>query len=61
MALEHFYAIEIAKVAYMIAVKRTILIYSTILGYLFFKEKNIRQRLIGVIIIVIGVFLIASD
>jgi uncharacterized membrane protein len=45
----------------MIAVKRTSLIYSTILGYLFFKEKNIRQRLIGVIIIVIGVFLIASD
>jgi drug/metabolite transporter (DMT)-like permease len=61
MALAHFYAIEIAKVAYMIAVKRTSLIYSTILGYLFFKEKNIRQRLIGVIIIVIGVFLIASD
>lgn len=59
MAIAHFYAINIAKVAYMIAVKRTSLVFSSILGFLFFKEGNIRERLLGGVIIIMGVFLIA--
>jgi len=59
MALAHFYAIAIAKVAYMIAVKRTSLVFSSILGFIFFKETDIRERLLGGIIIIVGVFLIA--
>ena len=59
MAVTHFYAVEIAKVAYMIAVKRTSLVFSSLLGFLFFKEQNIRDRLLGGVIIVVGVFLIA--
>jgi len=59
MALAHYYAIEIAKVAYMIAVKRTSLIFATLWGWLFFKEEKISERLVGAVIIVIGVFLIS--
>ncbi|MCF7805365.1 MAG: DMT family transporter [Candidatus Marinimicrobia bacterium] len=59
MALAHFYAISIAKVAYMIAVKRTSLVFSTLFGFFFFKERNIRDRLLGGVIIIVGVFLIA--
>lgn len=58
MAVAHFYAIEIAKVAYMIAVKRTSLVFSSLLGFLFFREKDIRARLTGAVIIVVGVFLV---
>ena len=58
MALAHYFAIEIAKVAYMVAVKRTSLIFSTVLGFLFFREKDIGSRLAGTVIIVAGVFLV---
>ena len=59
MAIAHYYAIEIAKVAYMIAVKRTSLIFATLWGWLFFKEEQITGRLAGATIIVIGVLLIS--
>lgn len=58
MVASHFFAIEIAKVAYMVAVKRTSLIFSTVLGFLFFREKDIGSRLAGTVIIVVGVFLV---
>lgn len=59
MAIAHYYAIEIAKVAYMIAVKRTSLIFATLWGWLFFKEEQITGRLAGATIIVIGVLLVS--
>lgn len=59
MAFAHYYAIELAKVAYMIAVKRTSLIFSTLWGWIFFKEKQMTGRLLGATVIIIGVFLIS--
>ncbi|MEK6531382.1 MAG: DMT family transporter [Deltaproteobacteria bacterium] len=59
MALSHFVAISGTQVAYMISVKRTNLIFSVLFGWLFFKESNIRERLVGTIIMAAGVFLIA--
>jgi len=58
MAITHFYALTITKVAYMVAVKRTSLIFSSLLGFLFFKETDIRNRLPGAAIILLGVILI---
>ncbi len=56
-----FYAIAInlALVAYVISIKRTSAILSVLFGYLIFKEKGIKERLIGAVIMVLGVILIA--
>ena len=59
MALSHYYAIELAQVAYMIAVKRTSLIFATLWGWLLFKEEAVRERLTGAVVIVLGVLLVA--
>lgn len=58
MVTAHFSAISLTKVSYMISVKRTSLIFSVLYGWLFFKEENIRERLLGSIVMVIGVVLI---
>jgi uncharacterized membrane protein len=52
--LAHFHAIESAPVSYMIAVKRTSLIFSVLYGGLIFKEERIRQRLLGTSIMLSG-------
>jgi uncharacterized membrane protein len=51
-------AINMALVAYVIAIKRTSIILSVIFGFLIFKEKGIKERLIGTIIMVLGAILI---
>lgn len=51
-------AISITIVPNVITVKRTSVIFGTIWGKLFFKEENIKERLVGVVIMVIGVVLI---
>lgn len=51
-------AINLALVAYVISIKRTSAIISVLLGYFIFKEKNIKERLIGAIIMIIGVLFI---
>jgi uncharacterized membrane protein len=50
----HFHAIELAPVSYMIAVKRTSLIFSVLYGGLIFKEEHIRLRLLGTSIMLSG-------
>ncbi len=52
-------AMSMALVVYVIAIKRTSALISTFFGWLFFKEKNIKDRLIGAAIMFIGVLLIA--
>lgn len=52
-------AIQYTYIAYAISVKRLSIIISVMIGYLLFKEKNIRERLIGAIVMVIGVLLIS--
>ncbi len=58
MVLSHMWAINLITAAYMIAVKRTSLIFSVIYGKLIFKEKEITQRLAGASLMVLGVGLI---
>ncbi|MBI1912970.1 MAG: EamA family transporter [Deltaproteobacteria bacterium] len=59
MILSHFIALSLTNVAYMISVKRTSLIFSVIYGKILFNEVNIRERLLGSVIMVAGVVLIA--
>ncbi|MDA3779839.1 MAG: GRP family sugar transporter [Bacteroidales bacterium] len=58
MILCHMIAISMTLVAYLISIKRTSAIISVIFGSLFFKEKNIKSRLLGSLIMIIGVLLI---
>jgi len=60
MIASHMTAVSLAKVAYMISIKRTSLIIGVIYGYLFFKEKNIRERLSGATLMFIGFVMIVT-
>ena len=53
-----FIAITTLLVPYVIAIKRTSAIMSVLFGYLIFKEKGIKGRLVGSAIMVLGVVLI---
>ena len=57
--LSHFYAVSMSNVAYMIAVKRTSLLFGVLYGFLLFGERNIRERLLGAVLMFIGFVLIA--
>lgn len=59
MILSHFAAIERAEVAYMIAIKRTSLLFGILYGTLLFKEPSPVRHLIAGAIMVCGVLLIA--
>jgi uncharacterized membrane protein len=52
-------AISMAIVPNVLTVKRTSTLFGTLWGKIFFKEKNIQERLIGTIIMLLGVALIA--
>lgn len=54
-------AIKVSLVPYVISIKRTSVIMAVIFGYLFFKEKRIKERLSGVLIMLTGVFLITMS
>ncbi|WP_295455933.1 DMT family transporter [uncultured Thiodictyon sp.] len=58
MAYTHFLAIQQVEVAYMIAVKRTSLLFGILYGVLWFKEQGILRRLPGGGLMVMGVALI---
>ena len=60
MIVAHFYAIDQVQVAYMIAVKRTSLLFGMIYGALLFGEKDIPRKLMAGSLMVFGVFLISS-
>ncbi len=60
MVLTHMWAINLVAAAYMIAVKRTSLVFSVIFGKLVFGEENIRQRLAGACLMLLGVAVIAA-
>lgn len=50
--------ITLIQVSYFIALKRMSLLFSILLGWLFLKERNIRERLLGGILMMIGVAII---
>lgn len=51
-------ALSLTLVSYVISVKRTSAIFSVMFGYFFFQETNIRSRMVGVFIMLIGAALI---
>lgn len=52
------YAYTLTFVGYVTAIKKMNVLFSIIFGYLFFKEKNFKQRIIGGILMFIGVMFI---
>jgi len=58
MMLAHWNAISMTDVSYMISVKRTSMIFSVLIGWIFFKEKNPGERLFGTLLMLAGVALI---
>ncbi len=59
MVISHFKAVILIEVPYMISIKRTSLIFGIIFGAIFFKETNIKEKLIGGIIMITGLVLIS--
>ncbi|MBR9683480.1 EamA family transporter [Candidatus Woesearchaeota archaeon] len=51
-------AINLTLVAYVISIKRVSVVLSVFWGYFIFKEKGIKERLLGSVIMVLGVILI---
>jgi len=49
-------AIKMALVSYVISIKRTSIIFSSLYGFFIFKEPFLKFRLIGILIMVLGVF-----
>ncbi len=58
MILTHFTAIERVEVAYMIAVKRTSLLFGILYGALLFHEPGLRRRLPAGALMLVGVLVI---
>ena len=52
-------AIRLTIVPYLIAVKRTSVFMTALFGFWLFKEKNIRERILGALFMLVGVFAIA--
>jgi drug/metabolite transporter (DMT)-like permease len=59
MILSQFVAIRMTVASYVIAVKRSGMILSVVLGYLLFKEKHLRARLAGALLMTAGVVLLS--
>ena len=53
------HAIELANVAYVISIKRVSVVLAVIAGFLIFKEKGFKSRLLGVVLMLMGVALIS--
>lgn len=60
MVLTHFYAVTRIEVAYMIAVKRTSLLFGILYGAWLFNEKGLVRHLAAGALMIIGVFLIVG-
>src|SRR3972149_1211786 len=60
MMMSHFIAISMIDVAYMISMKRLSLLMSVFYGWALFKEEKIKERLLGSIVMLIGVVLITA-
>jgi len=57
--LTDFAAFQLGLAAYVVSVKRISILFTIILGYLFFKEDHIIRSLIIGSIMVLGIFLIS--
>jgi len=48
--VSHFYAVSMANIAYVIAVKRTSLLFGVLYGFLLFRELQVRELLLGAVL-----------
>jgi drug/metabolite transporter (DMT)-like permease len=60
MVASHMLAINLTNVAYMISVKRTSVIIGVLYGYFLFRERHIKERLAGAIIMSVGFMMIVT-
>jgi len=60
MIILHMTAMSMTKVAYMISVKRTSLLFSIMYGYFVFREEKISEKTLGAVIMLIGFVLIVT-
>ncbi len=58
MTILHFTAISLTQVAYMVAVKRSSLLFSVIIGRVFFDEIGLGRRLPGAAMMLAGVIIL---
>jgi len=58
MIFFQMFAVSVTLVAYVIAIKRISVLIVVIAGYLFFREKGIKERIIGSILMIMGFILI---
>lgn len=54
----HMTAITLTLVAYVISIKRLNIVLSILFGHFIFKEENVKERLVGAVIMVVGVIII---
>jgi len=52
-------ALQLTLASYVIALKGTSALFGVISGFLFFKERKLKQRLVGAVIMLVGVLLIS--
>jgi len=60
MIVLHMTAMSMTKVAYMISVKRTSLLFSVMYGYFLFKEEQIGEKSFGAVVMLVGFVLIVT-
>jgi uncharacterized membrane protein len=60
MVLTHFYAIAQVEVAYMIAVKRTSLLFGMLYGAWLFAETGLVKNLVAGMLMILGIMLIVG-
>lgn len=51
--------LPMTQVPYLIAIKRTSVILSVLYGFIFLKEAGFRERMVGILLMILGVFLIS--
>jgi drug/metabolite transporter (DMT)-like permease len=61
MIYTHYLALETAQASYMIAVKRTSILFSVLYGSLFFDERNLWKCLMAAAVTLVGVAMLARD
>lgn len=54
----HMTALKLTYVSYVISVKRTSIVFAIILGFIFFREKNVSRRVTGGAIVLCGIMML---
>ncbi len=58
MIITHLTAVNLVEVAYMVSVKRLSILFGVVYGVVLFKETNIKERLLGATVMVLGIIMI---